>query len=245
MSFARHQYWVPRLRQLTKRVIRGCYGCKKFQVTTCSNPPTGKLPTDRTEWLTPFQVVGLDFAGPIGYKLKTKKEGKAYTCILLFDCSWGRAVHFELQPNQTAEEFIKHLKWFITSKGHPRKIYEYNKRTFCWRSSVDKRVGKTSFIHPLLAREEYLCASKVKSSFMRPTSPTNSVKVNPNRNLVCLTKKFMLSPESKSSYPGCQKFYQGKKMFSAYRGTYSRWGRRISIPELIIAPLTCKNSDWY
>ena len=148
--------------------------------------------------------------------------------------------------NQTAaQEFIKHLKWFITSKGHPRKIYEYNKRTFRWRSLVDKRGGKTSFIHPLLAREEYLCASKVKSSFTCPTSQTNSVKVNSNRNLVCLTKKFMLSPESKSSYPGCQKFYQGKKLFSAYRGTYSRWRRRISIPELIIAPLACKNSDWY
>ena len=110
MSFARHQYWVPRLRQITKRVIRGCYGCKKFQVTAFSNPPTGKLPTDRTKGLAPFQVVGLDFAGPIGYKLKTKKEGKAYTCILLFACSLTRAVHFELQPNQTAEEFIKHIK---------------------------------------------------------------------------------------------------------------------------------------
>ena len=90
MSFVRQQYWVPRLRQLTKRVIRGCYGCKKFQVTAFSNPPVGNLPTDRTEGSTPFEVVGLDFAGPIGYKLKTKKEGKAY--ILLFACSLTKAV---------------------------------------------------------------------------------------------------------------------------------------------------------
>ena len=131
---------VPRLRQLTKRGIRGCYGCKKFQVTAFSNPPVGNLPTDRTEGSSPFEVVGLDFAGSIGYKLKTKKEGKAY--ILLFACSLTRAVHLELLPNQTAEEFIKHLKWFIARRGRSRKIYSYNGRTFVatakWLNGVAK-----------------------------------------------------------------------------------------------------------
>ena len=86
------------------------------------------MPTDRSEGSGPFQIVGLDFVGPIGYKLKTKKEEKAY--ILLFACSLNRAVHLELLPNQKAQEFIKHPKWFITYKGHPRKIYEYHTRTF-------------------------------------------------------------------------------------------------------------------
>ena len=90
-----------------KEVIRGCYGCKKFKVTAFSNPPSGKLPTDRTEGSGPFQVIGLDFARPIGYKIATKKEGKTY--ILLFACSLNRAVHLELLPNHTAEEFIMHL----------------------------------------------------------------------------------------------------------------------------------------
>ena len=74
---------MPRLGQLTKRVIRGCYGCKKFKVTLLSNPLAGKLPTDRTERSGPFQVVGLNFAGPIGYKIKTRKEGKTYFVIYL------------------------------------------------------------------------------------------------------------------------------------------------------------------
>ena len=83
MSFFSQQYWVPQLRQLTKTVIRGCYGCKKFHITAFSNPPAGKLPPDRTEESAPFQVVGLDFAGPIGYKLKTKKQEKHIACYLL------------------------------------------------------------------------------------------------------------------------------------------------------------------
>ena len=118
MSFVRQQYREPRLRQLKKRVIRGCYGCKKFRVTGFSNPPAGKPPTDRTEGLAPFQVVGLDFAGPIGYKLKTNTQGKAH--ILLFASSLNRAVHLKLLPNRTAEEFIKPLNWFLT-RGPPQE----------------------------------------------------------------------------------------------------------------------------
>ena len=152
MSFVRQQYWVPRLRQLTKRVIRGCYGCKKFQVTAFSNPAVGNLPTDRTEGSTPFEVVGLDFAGPIGYKLKTKKEGKAY--ILLFACSLTRAVHLELLPNQTAEEFIKHLKRFIARRGRPRKIYSDNGRTFVAAAKWLKGVVKHEQLQNYLAHQE-------------------------------------------------------------------------------------------
>ena len=129
MSFVSQQYWVPQLRQLTKSVIRGCYGCKKFHITAFSNPKAGKLPTDRTDESAPFQVVGLDFAGPIGYKLKTKKQEK-HNYSLLLACSLTRAVHLELLPNQTAEKFIKHLRWFIMRKGYPRKIYLNNGQNF-------------------------------------------------------------------------------------------------------------------
>ena len=118
MSFVRQQYWVPRLRQLTKRVIRGCY---------------------------------------------------AY--ILLFACSFTRAVHFELQPNQTAEELIKHFKRFITRKGLPRKIYWYNGQTFVaaakWLAGVVKRVLFICFIHSKMSRW-----IQVTSSFTFPRSQT-------------------------------------------------------------------------
>ena len=72
MSFIRQKYWVPRLRQLTKKVIRACYGCRKFQVKALASPPTGNLPTDRTLGSIPFEVLSVDFAGPIAYKLKAK-----------------------------------------------------------------------------------------------------------------------------------------------------------------------------
>ena len=140
MILIHQEYWVPRLKQLTRKVIRACYGCKKLQVSAFANPPTASLPTDRTVGSISFEVLGVDFAGPIAYKVSPKKEGKAY--ILLFACSLTRAIHLELIPNPTAEEFIRSLKQFIARRGRPRKIYSNNGRSFTaaakWLSMVMK-----------------------------------------------------------------------------------------------------------
>ena len=159
MSFIRQKYWVPRLRQLTKKVIRACYGCRKFQVKALASPPTGNLPTDRTVGSIPFEVLGVDFAGPIAYKLKAKKEGKkpiqegkAY--ILLFSCNLTRAIHLELLPNQTTEEFIKSLKRFTARRGRPRKIYSDNRKTFTAAAKWLGKVMKAEQPQNYLAHQE-------------------------------------------------------------------------------------------
>ena len=141
MAFIRRDYWMPRLRQLTKKVIRGCFGCKKFQATAFHRPPPGNLPVDRTVGSVPFQVLGVDYAGPITYKISKKKDGKAY--ILLFACSLTRAIHLELLTDQTTEGFIKSLKHFIARRGRPTKVYSDNGRSFVaaarWLKAVMKR----------------------------------------------------------------------------------------------------------
>ena len=151
MTLIRQEYWVPRLRRLSKRVIRACYGCKKFQVSAFANPPTASLPTDRTVGSVPFEVLGVDFAGPIAYKLSPKKEGKAY--ILLFACSLTRAIHLELLPNQTAEEFIRSLKRFIARRGRPRKIYSDNERSFTAAAKWLNMVKKSEQLQDHLAHQ--------------------------------------------------------------------------------------------
>ena len=140
MTLIRREYWVPRLRRLIKKLIRGCYGCKKLQVAAFSNPPRASLPTDRTEGSVPFKVLGVDFAGPIAYKLSPKNDGKAY--ILLFACSLTQAIHLELLPNQTTEGVIRSLKRFIARRERSRKIYSDNGSSFTaaakWLSKVMK-----------------------------------------------------------------------------------------------------------
>ena len=67
MALIRHDYWIPQLRRLTKKVISGCLGCNKFQAKAFGSPPPVNLPIDRTMGSIPFQVLGVDYAGPILY----------------------------------------------------------------------------------------------------------------------------------------------------------------------------------
>jgi len=125
MFYIRHDYWIPRLRHLTKKVNRGCFGCKKFQAAAFESPPPGNLPTDRTTGSVPFQIVGEGYASLTSYKISTKRgDGKAY--ILLFACSLTRAIHLELLNDQTTKSFIMSFKRFIARRGRPQKVYSDN-----------------------------------------------------------------------------------------------------------------------
>ena len=113
MTSVRRHHWVPRLRKLVKRTIRGCHGCQKFQARAAANPPPGNLPVDRTQGSHPFLIVGVDYAGPIKYRKHGKVEAKAY--IVLYACSLCRALYLDLVPSLETQEFILSLKKLIAS----------------------------------------------------------------------------------------------------------------------------------
>ena len=124
MARIRERHWVQRLRRLAKRAIKQCHGCHRFHVSAIAQPPPGNLPRDRTEGSHPFQVVGVDFAGPIKYRVAQKKEGKAY--VVLYACSLTRALYLELCKTMETSEFLTSLKRLIARKGRPQKIYSDN-----------------------------------------------------------------------------------------------------------------------
>ena len=80
MAAIRETYWIPRLRRLVKAVRSDCWRCKRFQAIAAKTPKAGYHPTNKTTGQTPFEVVGIDFAGPIRYK-KVKHESKSYLVI--------------------------------------------------------------------------------------------------------------------------------------------------------------------
>ena len=128
MTSVRSQHWVPRLRKLAKRTIRACHCCKRFQAKATANLPPGNIPVDRTQGSHPFQVIGVDYAGPIKYKKRGKVESKAY--IVLYACSLCHALYLDLVSSLETQEFILSLKKFIARKGRPDKIYSDNGSTF-------------------------------------------------------------------------------------------------------------------
>ena len=151
MTKVRSNYWIPTLRKLTKSLVRTCYGCKRFNSLPYPAVKPGPLPNDRTEQAIPFQVIGKNFAGPIYYRSKTKKESKAY--ILIFSCSMSNAVHLELISNTTTKEFIKCLKRLVARRGKSSTIYSDNAKSFQAAAKWLKQIIKSEQLHEHLTKE--------------------------------------------------------------------------------------------
>ena len=62
---------------------------------------------ERTKGRTPFEVVGVDYTGPI-YHHNKKNEQKSY--ILIYTCSLTRGLYPELLPNLSCKELLASLK---------------------------------------------------------------------------------------------------------------------------------------
>ena len=87
-----------------------------------------RLPLFRTELSDPFVVTGVDFAGPVYYKITKLSTAKAD--IALLTCASTRAVHLKLCRNLSATEFQRALKEFIARRGCSQTIVSDNGKTF-------------------------------------------------------------------------------------------------------------------
>ncbi|XP_068671352.1 uncharacterized protein [Montipora foliosa] len=157
MAKVQEQHWVPRLRHLTKKVVKNCHGCKCFNAQAFAVPPPGQLPKDRTEGQGAFEVIAVDFPGPLKYRKRKNLEGKAY--IMLYVCSLMRGIYLDLLPSLDTSEFIRSLKRFIARRGRPMKIYSDNGHVF---------VGAAKWLKTVRADEclnEFLCRQKIKWQF--------------------------------------------------------------------------------
>ena len=149
MSKVRDDYWVPTLRSLMKKVIGKCYGCKRFYTTPIPAPPQGNLPKERTEGKIPFEVTGVDYAGPIYYKGNGGADRKSY--IVIYTCSLTRGVHLEILPDMSCEEFLMNLKRFIAASGRPKKIISDNDKTFVAAAKWIKKVVRNERLQGYLS----------------------------------------------------------------------------------------------
>ena len=84
---------------------------------------------------------------------------------MLFTCSLTRAVHLEILPNQTTQEFIQALKRLIARRGRPKVIYSDNAKTFEKASKWIKRVYKDE------GMQEFLVTEQVKWKFKSKQGP--------------------------------------------------------------------------
>ena len=108
MAKVRERFWVPRLRKLVKSILKSCWKCKRFRAIPAQNPHPGILPRERTEGNMLFNVIRVDFTGPVRYLQKPKREQKAY--VVLYNCSLTPGVFLELLSSLETKEYIQSLK---------------------------------------------------------------------------------------------------------------------------------------
>lgn len=115
-----------RAKQIVKKVVSQCTLCKRFKVKA-RQQTTAPLPKDRITEPPPFEVKGVDFAGPLYVKAQGSIK-KSY--ITLFTCAVTRAIHFELVSDQSTENFLLALKRFTSRRGLCKVIYSDNAKAF-------------------------------------------------------------------------------------------------------------------
>ena len=116
-----------------KKVCRNCHGCKRFQAMTYTATTPGCLQITRTEGVTPFQVIRVDYAGPLRYRISRQREGKAY--VLLYACSLTRGVYPDLLPSLETRMLgeLEEVHWEVRET---RTNLFRQWQNICWCSNV-------------------------------------------------------------------------------------------------------------
>ena len=128
LTEVRTRYWVPKGRQMVKRVLGRCVTCKRLEGKPYGSPPVAPLPDFRVREAAPFSKVGVDFAGPLFIKGTNGSMNKVY--IALFSCCVTRAVHLDLVEDLSASAFLRCFRKFTARRGTPSLMISDNAKTF-------------------------------------------------------------------------------------------------------------------
>ncbi|GFU06714.1 integrase catalytic domain-containing protein [Trichonephila clavipes] len=140
LSLIRQHYWIPDGRSTVRREIKRCIECCRFN-SKPSYPKMGDLPKQRITQTRPFEIVGIDFAGPILTKcqhLRKANKFKSYICLSI--CRATKAVHLELVSTLSTDAMLAALRRFIARRGHPSEIHSDNGTNFTGANNYLKQL---------------------------------------------------------------------------------------------------------
>ena len=136
-----------------RTVCRSCITCRR-QSAHSESQMMGQVPSQRMTQHHPFEIVGVDYAGPLTIKKgHTRKSVLIKAYLAIFVCFATKAVHLEVIEDLSTEDFISGLKRFIARRGLPsQKIHSDNGRNF---------IGAKNDLHQLY---QFLQSSQTNSS---------------------------------------------------------------------------------
>ncbi|KNC31265.1 hypothetical protein FF38_14382 [Lucilia cuprina] len=124
------EFYISRLKLKVKKLIRYCKTCIIHKKRPCSQIMAA-LPTDRCTLSFPFNITGVDFAGPFELKSSNLRRSsiiKGYACV--FVCFATKAVHLEPCSSLSEAAFQATFARFVGRRGLPHKLVSDNGRNF-------------------------------------------------------------------------------------------------------------------
>ncbi|XP_049875002.1 uncharacterized protein LOC126373073 isoform X1 [Pectinophora gossypiella] len=115
-------YLVNGLRQI-KKITYSCLPCFRMKAA-CAKQLMGSLPKQRVTASRAFQVVGIDFAGPVQIKNSRVRRAlvtKGYICV--FVCFITKAIHLEVASDLSTDTFLACFKRFISRRAMPTEVF--------------------------------------------------------------------------------------------------------------------------
>ena len=95
--------------------------CRKVEGPPFRSAAPPPLPELRVKATQPFQVTGVDYAGPLYIRTNKKETVKVYIC--LFTGTTVRAEHLELVEDQTTSAFLRAFKRFKVEEEFQNVLY--------------------------------------------------------------------------------------------------------------------------
>ena len=123
----RNGLWIPKGRNVIKAILRECLPCKKLNNFSFSYPKPGDYLPEKVTFIKPFNHVGIDFTGNFQVKLEATVI-KMY--LLVFSCLNTRAIHIEILPNMSCQQFLLAFIRFVNMFTLPEKVFSDNANTF-------------------------------------------------------------------------------------------------------------------
>jgi len=167
LMLLREQYWILKGRQSVRKIIRCCVVCRKFEGAAYHRSQVPDLPDVRVSEDPPFTHTGLDFAGPLMFKLNCSNRDspteKAYVC--LFTCASTRGVHLELTRSLTVEDFLLAFRRFTSRRGVPAVLISDNAKTFKASSREITKIARSAEL------SHYLTDNRIKWTFIVERAP--------------------------------------------------------------------------
>ncbi|XP_045032633.1 uncharacterized protein LOC123474486 [Daphnia magna] len=143
LTYLRNRFWIIRVRQRIKSVIKHCGKCQRAQ-SRPFDEEAASMPLDRTKKAQPFEIIGIDYFGPMyvleevlliekdkeGNDVEKTRVGEKKVHACLFTCAVTRAVHLELVTILTTKTFMLALRRMMSRREDCKTIYSDNASTF-------------------------------------------------------------------------------------------------------------------